>query len=298
MASGKLASVARSIRAPFVLLTPVCVFLGLSAAIRIEGQVDWAHFSLVLMGAVFAHMSVNLFNEYFDFKSGLDLDTVKTPFSGGSGSLLRNPGAAAAILKAAVFSLLICLIVGTYFVYELGVLLVPLGALGVLIIVTYTQLIVRHPLICLIAPGLGFGPLMVAGSYFCITGSYHWFPFYLSLAPFFLVSNLLLLNQFPDLEPDRRAGRNHLPIALGVRTSARIFAAFNVLAYLAILIGIAVRVLPLASVFASLPAFMATFVSVKAGNFDGDIENHIPVMGIYVLVVLSTPALLGISLII
>ncbi len=41
---------------------------------------------LALLGAFLAHISVNTLNEYFDFKSGLDLETIKTPFSGGSGA--------------------------------------------------------------------------------------------------------------------------------------------------------------------------------------------------------------------
>ena len=298
MTSDNLASIAKSIRAPFLLLTPACVFLGLSAALYDQQAINWANFWLAMVGAVSAHMSVNLFNEYVDFKSGLDLHTIKTPFSGGSGSLPQTPGAASATLTAAVFSLLVCLIIGTYFVFKIGVLLVPLGALGALIIVTYTPWINHRPLLCLVAPGFGFGPLMVVGTYFCVTGSYAWSAVYLSLVPFFLVSNLLLLNQFPDLEADRRAGRNHLPIAHGVRTSVRVFSAFVALAYLPILIGVAIGVLPVASIFSVLPAFLAVGVSIKIRNFDGDIEKHIPSMGAYVLVVLITPTLLGISLII
>ncbi len=47
---------------------------------------------------------------------------------------------------------------------------------------------------------------------------------------FFLVSNLLLLNQFPDLEADRSAGRRHLPIVLGRPSSSQVFGYFFELA--------------------------------------------------------------------
>ncbi len=78
-------------RLPFLILTPACVVLGLATAIWTEGTVNWFHFVLVLIGAVSAHISVNAFNEYFDFKSGLDEKTQRTPFSGGSGRLQQNP---------------------------------------------------------------------------------------------------------------------------------------------------------------------------------------------------------------
>ena len=53
---------------------------------------------LIVIGAVSAHISVNMLNEYFDFKSGLDLKTEITAFSGGSGALPDNPEMAGTIL--------------------------------------------------------------------------------------------------------------------------------------------------------------------------------------------------------
>ena len=78
-------------RLPFLALPPVCVLLGLGSAIWTQAEINWFHFVLVLIGALAAHISVNAFNEYFDFKSGLDATTSRTPFSGGSGRLQKNP---------------------------------------------------------------------------------------------------------------------------------------------------------------------------------------------------------------
>ena len=63
----------------------------MSAAYQSQTQFYFSDLMLVLIGAVSAHISVNTFNEYFDFLSGLDAKTVKTPFSGGSGALVENP---------------------------------------------------------------------------------------------------------------------------------------------------------------------------------------------------------------
>jgi len=78
-------------RLPFLVLTPACVVLGLGTAVWTDGTVNWFHFLLVLIGAISAHISVNAFNEYFDYKSGLDEKTQRTPFSGGSGRLQQDP---------------------------------------------------------------------------------------------------------------------------------------------------------------------------------------------------------------
>ena len=73
-------------RPPFLLLTVCLVFLGTSIAWH-NGFFNLLYFALALGGTLLAHMSVDVLNDYFDYKSGLDLDTERTPFSGGSGLL-------------------------------------------------------------------------------------------------------------------------------------------------------------------------------------------------------------------
>ena len=75
---------------------------------------------LVLTAALAAHISVNTFNEYFDLRSGLDLNTQRTPFSGGSGALPQHPEMARAVLAMAVCSLLVTAAIGLYFIREHG----------------------------------------------------------------------------------------------------------------------------------------------------------------------------------
>jgi len=81
-------------RLPFLILTPACVLLGIGAAFYQSGRVDLLQVVIVLIGALAAHISVNALNEYFDFRSGLDLRTQRTPFSGGSGTLAAQPAMA------------------------------------------------------------------------------------------------------------------------------------------------------------------------------------------------------------
>ena len=79
-------------RLPFVILAPCCVLLGLGTAYwETGGHINWLYFALTLIGGAAAHISVNAFNEYFDFKTGLDSQTRRTPFSGGSGTLQTHP---------------------------------------------------------------------------------------------------------------------------------------------------------------------------------------------------------------
>ena len=181
-----------------------------------------------------AHISVNAFNEYCDFRSGLDGRTVRTPFSGGSGSLPEKPGMARWALLTAGLTLAITAGIGVYFLLIRGLALLPVGCLGFVVIVAYTPWLTRRPILCLLAPGVGFGPLMVLGTQFALTGEYSWNGFVASLVPLFLVSNLLLLNQFPDVLADRSVGRRHVLILLGPRGGSLIYSLFLLLNYLAI----------------------------------------------------------------
>ena len=147
----------QSARAPFLVLTPVCVFLGLSAVVANDADVSLLLLALALLGALFAHVSVNTLNEYFDFKSGLDLVTIKTPFSGGSGALPKNPEMVGTVLAIGSISLMATLLIGGFFLWKYGTGILPLGIAGMVIIVTYTGWINKHPILCLIAPGTGFG---------------------------------------------------------------------------------------------------------------------------------------------
>ena len=284
-------------RLPFLVLTPACVILGLGTAIWTQGEVNWFHFILVLIGALAAHISVNAFNEYFDFKSGLDAKTRRTPFSGGSGRLQKNPELEKpAYIMSWGFLALVGLI-GIYFSLTIGPALIPLGLLGLLLIYFYTEWITKYPLLCLIAPGLGFGTLMVMGTDFVLTGSYSWPAFVASLVPFFLVSNLLLLNQFPDAEVDREVGRKHYPIQIGKIRSSWIYLAFLILPFVSISIAVVFDLLPLSGLLGLLGLILVVPIFRGVLKHAENTEELIPVLGQNVLVNLVTPILLGVGLI-
>lgn len=283
-------------RVPFLLLTPACVLLGIATAVRSGVQIHPLQVILVLIGALCTHISVNSFNEYADFRSGLDARTQRTPFSGGSGTLPANPAMSTTALAIAMISLGIVVVLGGYFTWLRGLGLLPLGLVGILVIVSYTPWLTHSPVLCLLAPGLGFGPLMVMGTHFALTGEYSWTAFLASLVPFFLVSNLLLLNQFPDVEADNTVGRRHFPIMIGRHLSSLIFSAFLVLTYVVILAGVFLSILPPGSLLGLGSLVLA--IPLLKGSIDhaDDIQNLIPYMGKNVLVNLLTPVLVAIGI--
>ena len=283
-------------RLPFLVLPPVCVLLGLSTAVWSQSQIDVFYLLLAFVGAVASHISVNTLNEHFDFRSGLDLQTQPTPFSGGSGTLPARPEMARSALITGLVAATITGAIGLYFLAVRGWGLLPLGLLGLASILAYTPWITHQPLLCLIAPGLGFGTFMVMGTDYVLTGHYSWTAFFASLVPFFLVSNLLLLNQFPDVEADRTVGRRHLPILLGRKASGYIYAAFLLGTYLSIVVGVLLGVLPAASLLGLLSLVLAVPTAVGVVRHADDIPQLVRYMGQNVLITILTPVLMAIGL--
>jgi len=294
----KLTTVVPSIRAPFLVLTVACVFLGASTVIASQVQVNGYFFVLALLGALSAHISVNMLNEYSDFKSGLDLITKRTKFSGGSGGLVENPEMINVVLGLGLVFLLITTAIGGFYIWLYGIKIVPIGIVGLVLIVSYTGWINRHPFLCLIAPGIGFAVLMVVGTQFVLQGEYTLLPWTVLIAPFFLINNLLLLNQYPDIQADASVGRYHIPIAYGVNVSNMTYGIFALLAILAIVISILLGGLPSLSWLALLPMPLAFFSLYGAVKHAEEIGSYPQYLGANVAVTVLVPFLLGLSLLV
>lgn len=292
----KLKTVFQSIRPSFLVLSPVCVFLGLATALTTGVAIDLLLFFLILIAAVSAHVSVNTFNEYFDFKSGLDLKTKKTNFSGGSGALPSHPEMAKVVLIVGLVSLIATIIIGIYLILEQGIKILPFGIVGVVLIITYTQWLNRSPFLCLIAPGLGFGVLMVVGTHVLLTGEHSQLAWLISLVPFFLINNLLLLNQYPDIKADASVGRNTFPISFGVKKSNIVYVLFFMAGYSLILVYIIKGVIPNLGIIALLPMIFSFYALTGAIKYSTDIGDYPQYLAANVAATLLTPLFLGISI--
>jgi len=286
------------IRASFLLVTFISVLVGVSVAVYQSYHINALYLGLALLGALLSHIAVNVLNEYFDYKSGVDFKTMKTPFSGGSGVLpagLLNPRNVYIVGIACIAGIIA---IGGYFIYAQGPLIIPIGVVGILTIYFYTTYITKSPLICAIAPGLGFGPLMVMGTYFALTGTYSLAAGLASLVPGFLVSNLLLLNQFPDVEADASVSRRHYPITLGLEKSSLIYTAFVLAAYLALIISVEVDKLPDLALLGLVTLPLGLLVVMGVRKYHNQIERLIPVMARNVMLTLFFPMLMAIGIIV
>lgn len=286
-----------AIRPPFLILAPICVSVGLAFAHHQHISIHVLDAMLCILGAVFAAMWVNTLNEYQDFKSGLDFLTNRTAFSGGSGLLVRSPDLNSAVKRWIYISAAMTIGIGLYLSLQTGFALLPIGLVGVAIVVSYTLYLNKLPWLCLVAPGVGFALIMPIGS-FAVQASLSNIDIWLvSLVSFFPINNLLLVNQLPDLEADKQVGRNHLAIAFGVDKAITVYATFLMLAFIALISLVIDQRLPLLSLIVLLPLCLGAVALPKLIELKQHIRQSPVSMAMVVAAANLTPLCLAISLV-
>jgi 1,4-dihydroxy-2-naphthoate octaprenyltransferase len=280
------------IRAPFLPLSVVLAFLGTCIA-WYDGSLHIGYALLAFFGLLLAHISVDVLNEYFDYKSGVDLKTQRTPFSGGSGALPSRLIKPSQALWLGIGSFLAIIPIGIYFTIVKGWPLLPLLLVAAACIVLYTPFILKigWPEW---APGAGMGALPILGAYFVQTGEYT-LPAVIACIPSgILVHNLLLLNEFPDIDADATVKRRTLPIAIGKAKASIVYSVLTVIVYLWIIGGVAAGQMPLFSLLGLLTIPFA-IKAIQGALRHQDMTKLGPAMANNVMVVLITQLLMGIG---
>ena len=279
-------------RPQFLLLSVVLAFLG-NAIAWYDGYFHLGYALLAFLGLLLCHIGVNVLNDYFDYKSGIDLKTKRTPFSGGSGILPAAKMRPRQVFWLGMGAFLLAIPIGVYFVIVAGWALLPLLLVAAFCTLLYTPLLTRigWPEW---APGVGMGTLPVLGTYFVQVTDYT-FPAVIAAIPSgILVHNLLLLNEFPDIPADREAGRRTLPITIGKQGAWLIYSALTIIVYAWIGFWVATGHMPTFSLIALLTLPFA-LKAIWGGHRYNDMSQLVPAMSNNIRVVLLTQFLLGVG---
>jgi 1,4-dihydroxy-2-naphthoate octaprenyltransferase len=283
-------------RPQFLLLSVVLAFLGTSIA-WYYGYFNLGYALLAFFGLLLSHISVNVLNDYFDYRCGIDLETKRTPFSGGSGILPATMLTPKQVFWLGAGAFLVAIPIGAYFVFRLpaGWLLLPLLLVAAICILLYNVLILKASWPEW-APGIGLGVLPVMGAYFVQTSAYTFAALVAAIPSGILVHNLLLLNEFPDAEADRKAGRKTTPITIGKAKAAIFYSVLMAGVYLWIIGSVIVGVMPLFCLIALLTLPFGIKAIRGSLKYD-DLSKLVPAMGSNVLAILLIQLLLGIGFI-
>src|SRR5437867_7580868 len=168
----------KAMRVPFLQATFVPVILGGVVAWEIAGKFSWPTFLLTLLGASLIHIATNMFNDYFDFKSGNDLQVKhQNPFAGGGRVLTAGLVKPSTHLLVSSMCLFLGCLIGLYLVFALSLpYLFVLGVIGVISSYFYVGTPFRFAYrgIGEVIVGINFGPVMTLGAYYVQARTFVW----------------------------------------------------------------------------------------------------------------------------
>lgn len=246
-------------RPAFLTITLAGCLLGFALA----PVLHWGLAALTLLLALLAHAGVNVLNDYYDHLNGTDAANTGRlfPFTGGSRFIqnrVLTPGQTLAY-GLALFAVVIA--GGLWLIGQSGLGLFWIGLAGLMIGWAYSA-----PPLRLNSRGLGEVCvaagflLIVAGSDFVQQGAFDRMPWIAGLPYALLVTNVLYINQFPDREADRLAGKWHWVVRLESSIAARGYWLILLMAVAGLVAAVVAGMLPalaLVSLAGVLPALMA-----------------------------------------
>lgn len=234
----------RASRFPFLLGSVIPVGLGAALAYHETGFFDPVRLALTMLGMAGAHLAVNFFNDYFDFRYGVDPPHPPRPMCGGSQVIQEGLETPAEVFGQALSFGIVAAATALVLAARAGPAVLLFAALGGFLGYFYSArpLVLSWRGLGELTTGFCFGPLVVAGSYYVQAGRISAASLFLSMVPGALITALLFVNQYPDYHQDRSAGKKTLVVLLGPRRAQPLLYLFLTAAFLPLP---AVRWLPL-----------------------------------------------------
>ena len=278
---------------PSLLMSLLLVSLGTAAA-AYEGFFNLTFYVLAIAGVTLTQNAVNVLNDYHDFKTGVDARARKTPFSGGSRFLISGLIKPRSALLFGMTSLLLAMPIGVYFIILRGETLLSIAIVAAVSVLFYTTTFARIYLGEFFA-GLNLGPLVIFGAYYVQAARMSIGTIAVGIAPGIMIAMVLYLNEIPDIEADGSAGRRNLPILLGRKRAAELYAAIESFAIVWILISVLAGMTPVATLLAlgCLP-FALKSIRGALRNYN-DLEKLIPALAANIATAYVTLTLLGVG---
>jgi len=285
----------RAIRIKFLLASIIAVTNGIAISYWKTGELDFGYAILTYFGVICLHISVDLLNDYWDFKRGIDTNTKRTKYSGGTGVIPENLINSKLIYCAGVIFLILGGMIGLYFVTIKGIIILILLIFAIISIYFYSTNIVNA--------GLGElfvaikGSMIVLGSYYIQSDQIDLTSIYVGIIIGLLSSVVLLVTSFPDYEADKKSGRRTLVIVMGKENSIKLFITIVTITYAMIIGGSIFNVMTIFSTIAllSLPFAFKAVLKLRRFNETSELVSSMANTIIYSRI---CGILLGISFII
>ena len=266
----------RVIRVRFLLASVVAVSAGLALSWWHGIQIDIWYAIMTMAGVIALHSSVDLLNDYWDYKRGIDTQTQRTKMSGGTGVLPEGLLEPTQVYRAGIIFLIIGGLIGSYFVVIDGIIIGLILTFAVLSIYFYSTKIVDSGLAEVFVTVKG--TMIVLGTYFIQSLEINIAAIIAGIFVGVLSSLVLFITSFPDYDADKAKGRKTLVIFLGKQKATTMFWIFPIIAYSVLISGIIYEIFPLYCIIslAVVPLIIKAGLKLKQ-NFD-DIPGLVPAM--------------------
>lgn len=252
-----------------------------------DGEFNWIAAIASVIGVMFLHLGMNLADDWFDYKAGSIEARERNAHEGFRGRMIKYPyltsgeGTTSGLLKAIAVMLGIAAVMGAVVFYFRGWDILWWVAAGLILGLSYSG----GPL-KLGFRGLGefviflmFGPLMMTGVYFAITGTIGWKILLLSPAVGLLVTNIVYSHSVLDSAPDSKMGKKTMAHLMGSGKGQILLSALlNTLPYIIIIAGVFIWFTSKEEGAGLHPAYLCTLltlpVSIWLVKSLNDFVNH------------------------
>ena len=268
----------RVIRVRFLLASIIAVSVGLAITWWHTGNISIFDAILTMCGVLALHASVDLLNDYWDFKRGIDTTTHRTKMSGGSGVLPEGLLKPAQVYAAGIAFLIIGTAIGIYFIATDGIVIGIILAFAVISIYFYSTKIVDWGLAEVFVAIKG--SMIVMGTYFVQTSQITEQSVLAGIVIGVLSSLVLFITSFPDHDADKAKGRKTLVINLGKQKACTILWIFPAITYGITIIAVVFEIFPVFCliILSTVPLIIRSGLKLKQ-NYD-KLTNLIPVMSL------------------
>ena len=260
----------RAIRIRFLLASVIAVSLGLSVTWWHSGTIDIFQAALTMAGVIALHASVDLLNDYWDFKRGIDTRTKRTGMSGGTGVLPEGLLKPKSVYNVGILFLVAGGLIGGYFVVLHGVVIGVILAFAIMSIYFYSTKIVNWGLAEVFVAVKG--TLIVMGTYYIQNSELTDVVVLSGIVVGVLSSLVLFVTSFPDHDADKEKGRRTLVILAGRQKAVSIFYIFPIISYGIIIGCVAMSIIPVFCLIslAAIPVVISSIRKLKSSISDED----------------------------
>jgi 1,4-dihydroxy-2-naphthoate polyprenyltransferase len=246
----------------------VPVLLGTALALK-HGNLHFGLFFAMLLASLLIQAATNMFNEYFDFKRGLD--TAQSVGIGGT--IVRDGVKPKTVLNLAFGFYGLALLLGIYICANSSWWLAVVGLICMAVGYFYTggPFPIAYTPFGEILSGFFMGMLIILIAFFIQTGTVSSTSILVSVPSMILVGMIMLSNNIRDLDGDKKNGRKTVAILIGKKGAIYLLTGMFIFSFLWVLGLITIGVLPVWTALVILSAPKA----IKATK--GFIENSIPI---------------------